>query len=212
VPSRVTLTCARVKHVLETSLEPGSVGPLVLEGRGARWHLERGSGSLDTGVRPSNYQNVQVVAPMAGAGVCASSSLRSSLVMGGMQDSIVAYSSQQSGFDTTPTPKRLVGLKDAGHMAFTAFCPIGKDRGGILQAAMNAGVMFDPSFISLVGPLAADGCGPNNLAAERGWQVIDFATAGAFEEILFCLPERAAELSRIPDLFPDAVGDFHEEL
>jgi dienelactone hydrolase len=165
------------------------------------------------GVSPlSTYKNVQVVAPMAGAGVCPSSSLRSSLIMGGMQDSIVAYSRQQSGFGTTPTPKRLVGLENAGHMAFTAFCPIGKDQGGILQAAMNAGVMFDPSFISLVGPLAADGCGASNLDPARGWQVIDFATAGVFEETLFCLPERAAELSRIRELFPDAVGDFHEEL
>ena len=72
----------------------------------------------------SAYQNVLVVAPMAGGGVCANSNLRSSLILGGMVDGIVAYSRQQSGFGTTPTPKRLVGLARGGHMAFTAFCPI----------------------------------------------------------------------------------------
>jgi hypothetical protein len=160
----------------------------------------------------SGYENVRVIVPMAGGGVCGSASLESSLVIGGMVDAIVTYDRQQGGFGTTPPPKRLLGLDRAGHMAFTAFCPIGESQGGILAAAMNAGVTFDPAFLALVGPLAADGCGSENLSAERGWEVTNFATAAVFEETLLCLPERAGELARIRDLYADAVGDFQEAL
>jgi len=160
----------------------------------------------------SSYPGVKVAIPLAAGGVCQSTSSSSSLIMGGMDDAIVAYSRQTSGFASTPKPKRLVGLSKAAHMAFTSFCPIGKDEGGILQAAMKAGVMFDAAFLALVQPLASDGCGPNNLAPERGWQVINFATAGVLEETLLCAPERASELDRIPTLFPDAVGDYRQEL
>ena len=50
------------------------------------------------------------------------------------------------------------------------------------------------------------------LPAERGWEVINFATAGAFEETLLCLPERAAELSKVRERFGDAVGEYQEQL
>jgi pimeloyl-ACP methyl ester carboxylesterase len=160
----------------------------------------------------SSYPNVQVLIPMASGGVCAGPSLKSTLVMGAMQDSILAYSGQQQGYMEAPAPKRLVGLNKAGHMAFTSFCPIGAGSGGILMAAQNAGVMFDPVFLSVVGPLAADGCSASNLPAELGWRAINFATAGVLEETLLCMPERAGQLAQAAKLFPDAIGEFQESL
>jgi hypothetical protein len=73
-------------------------------------------------------------------------------------------------------------------------------------------VVFDPAFEAIVAPLASDGCQPDKLPAERGWEVINFATAGAFEETLLCLPERAAELSKVRERFGDAVGEYQEQL
>jgi dienelactone hydrolase len=158
----------------------------------------------------SQYPGVQVVVPMAFGGVCDGSHVRSSLVMGGMDDGITPYSWQQGGYDDSPRPKRLVGLADAGHMAFTSFCPIGADEGGILAAARNAGVEFDPIFYAIIEPLSSDGCGEAALAPEVGWEVTSYATAAAFEEVLLCLPERGIQLSQVWRLYPDAVGEYLE--
>lgn len=154
------------------------------------------------------YPNMRVIAPMSMNGVCDGPEVESSLVLGAVDDAIIQYSQTQDGFDTTPTPKRLVGLSNAGHMAFTSFCPIGADEGGILQAAQNAGVMFDPLFLALVGPLATDGCGDDSLAPEVGWEVTNYATAAAFEEVLLCLPERADALNVLQVTYPGPVAEF----
>ena len=158
----------------------------------------------------SDYPGVQVVAPMSFGGVCDGRYVRSSLVMGGMEDGIVSYAIQQRGYRDSPTPKRLIGLTDAGHMAFTSFCPIGAEEGGILAAARNAGVEFDPIFYGIIEPLSSDGCGEGSLAPELGWEVTSYATAAAFEEILLCRPERGLQLSRLRELYPGAVGEFLE--
>ena len=160
----------------------------------------------------SGYPDLKVAAALSGDGVCESPSIQGALVMGGMQDAIVAYTRQQSGYAATPPSKRLVGLANAGHMAFTSFCPIGAGDGGILNAAKKAGVVFDPTFEAIVAPLASDGCQPGKLPAERGWEVTNFATAGVFEETLLCLPERAAELAKVRERFSDAVGEYQEQL
>ncbi len=158
----------------------------------------------------SDYPGVQVVAPMSFGGVCDGDFVRSSLVMGGMEDGIVPYSWQQRGYEGSPLPKRLVGLADAGHMAFTSFCPIGAEEGGILAAARNAGVEFEPIFYSIIEPLSSDGCGEDSLAPELGWEATSYATAAAFEETLLCLPERGSQLSQLRRLYPEAVGEFRE--
>jgi hypothetical protein len=84
--------------------------------------------------------------------------------------------------------ERLVGLSGAGHIAFTAFCPIGAADGGILAAAQKAGVMFDPVFLLLVGPLAADGCQSPALPAQAGWDVRTAADLDRLRpsEVLVC--------------------------
>lgn len=158
----------------------------------------------------SQYPGVQVVAPMSFGGVCEGRYVRSSLVIGGMADGIVAYSIQQRGYRDSPRPKRLLGLANAGHMAFTSFCPIGADEGGILAAARNAGVEFDPIFYGIIEPLSTDGCGDDSLTPEVGWEVTNAATAGAFEEVLLCLPERGAQLSQLRRRYPEAVGEYLE--
>ncbi|MFH2006019.1 MAG: hypothetical protein ABI333_05475 [bacterium] len=157
------------------------------------------------------YAGVQVVAPMSMRGTCEGAETVSSLVMGGMADGIIAYSQTQDGYESSPSPKRLVGLTDAGHMAFTSFCPIGASEGGILQAAQNAGVQFDAFFLSIIEPLASDGCGPDALAPELGWAATNFVTTAAFEERLLCLPERGHMLRRVLEFHPVAVGEFRED-
>jgi hypothetical protein len=157
------------------------------------------------------YPGVRVLVPMAMQGVCDAAWLVSTTVIGGMVDGIVKYTEQEEGYEEAPPRKRLVGIADGGHMAFTSFCPMGEDRGGILQVALDAGVVFPDGFVDMVGPLAADGCGDEYLPAEEGWALVNFVTAGTFEETLICMPERAEQLSNTLTLFPVAAGDYREE-
>jgi hypothetical protein len=160
----------------------------------------------------SSYAGVHVLMPMASGGVCDGSELQSSLILGGMTDGIAAYSGQQDGYANAKPKKRLVGLAKAGHMAFTGFCPIGASSGGILAAAQKAGVMFDPLFLSIVEPLSSDGCQEGSLPAQEGWDAINYATAAALEETLLCIPDRSAQLAMLMMHFPEAVGEYKEEL
>ncbi len=182
-------------------------GNVDLERMGASGHSAGGNAVYAMGA----YPGVKVVIPQAASGTCDGGYVESTVVIGGMADSIVAYSSQRSGYTSSPQPKRLIGLAKAGHMAMTSFCPIGEDEGGIIQAAKNAGVRFNPLFEGMISPLASDGCGPNSLPAEKGWEIINYATSAAFEEILMCIPERGEQLSTIQDRYEE-VGRYEEQL
>jgi len=195
------------------SLKDPSGGLAFLKGRidlgriGASGHSAGGGAVNPMGA----YPNVKVVVPMAAGGTCGGASLESTLVMGGMADSIVKFSNTTSGYASSPPARRLVGLRKAGHMAFTSFCPIGAGQGGIIAAAEKAGVTFNPLFKAFIEPLASDGCGADSLDAETGWEIINYASSAAFEEILMCIPERREQLKAIQSLYPD-VGVYNEVL
>ncbi len=182
-------------------------GHVDLERIGASGHSAGGFAVSPLGGR----KGVKVVIPMAAMGVCNGASLESAVIIGAMQDSILPFGRQQNGYENSPAPKRLIGLAKAGHMAMTSFCPIGAEEGGILKAAENAGVKFNPAFVAMVGPLATDGCEPDSLPAERGWEIINYATSAAFEEVLMCIPERGEQLSNIKDRYPE-IGAYREHL
>ncbi len=182
-------------------------GHIDLSRIGASGHSAGGGAVLPMG----GYPGVKVVIPQAMNGTCDGEYLESTVVIGGMADSIVAFSGQRSGYNSSPPPKRLIGLTKAGHMAMTSFCPIGEDDGGIIEAAKKAGVKFNPLFETFITPLASDGCGPKAMPAELGWEIINYATSAAFEEVLLCTPKRGEQLSGIAHVYPE-VGTFEEEL
>jgi Chlorophyllase len=149
---------------------------------------------------------VKVLMPLASGGVQAGSSLVSTLVMGGQDDGLVAYTGVKSGYTSSPKKKRLVGIAKAGHLAFSDLCFIGRDKGGILAIAQK----YNVTNADLVGRLAQDGCKPGQLAAEEGWTIINHATAGVLEETLACSTTAAAELEKLKTL-PN-VGDYQADL
>jgi hypothetical protein len=153
----------------------------------------------------------QVLIPMAAAGTktpASNSILQSSLVMGGEKDGIGSYTNQQKGYASSPVKKRLIGVKGAGHLAFSDLCVIGRDQGGILQVAIDHGVTIP----ALVSSLAKDGCIPaaNYLPAEDGWKLIDYVSTAVLEEALTCNPTSTAKLAATPSL--DNVLEYQEQL
>jgi predicted dienelactone hydrolase len=151
--------------------------------------------------------DARVVLPMAAGGVAAAGAAASVLVLGGLDDGIVPYARQLEGYEATSAPRRLVGLRNAGHLAFSEICAIGADQGGILDNALRN----DVTVPTPVRHLAMYGCGAGQLAPERGWRVVRHATSAALEEALACSPTAAARLEAMPAALSD-VAEYREAL
>jgi hypothetical protein len=150
---------------------------------------------------------VKILIPFASGGSTGGSFLESTLVMGGEDDGVAPFSGQQNGFSGSNPVKRLVGLANAGHLAFSDLCFIGRDAGGLLTIAQNNGIQVNP----LISSLARDGCEAGQLEAERGWQIINFATSAALEETLHCNAEMADTIGTIQSAYSE-VSTYEEQL
>jgi len=91
------------------------------------------------------------------------------LYVAGSADVIAPAERVAQGFPAVPAPKRLVVIGGATHLSFMDYCPIGRDRGGMLAIAKADGV----SVPDLVTKLVADGCDAKFLRAEDAWPLID---------------------------------------
>ncbi|MBT6179919.1 MAG: hypothetical protein HOI23_21940 [Deltaproteobacteria bacterium] len=148
----------------------------------------------------------QVLIPMAAGGTDIGESLKSSLILGGMADGVAQYSGQQQGYEQTTGTKRLVGISNAGHLAFSDLCMVGRENGGLVQIAQEAGVT-NANFASFLW----DGCDPDQLPAETGIEIVKYASTPILQETLQCRGNQTATLPELPTLFPD-VGEYLEAI
>jgi hypothetical protein len=151
-------------------------------------------------------QGVYVLQPMASGGSSPDISGPSTLVLGAQNDGIVPYTRAVDGYTRSNGPKWLVGLANAGHLAFSDLCVIAAEEGGLLAVAQRYGVAVNP----LIVRLARDGCEPTALAPAAGLEIVRAASTAAFELGLTCLPERAADLAGLRQRFT-AVGEYREQ-
>ncbi len=148
----------------------------------------------------------EVVIPLAAGGVDAGSAVKSVLVMGGLEDQVVDYSSQQSGYTDTVAPKkRLVGLSPAGHLTFSSLCAITNADG---EDIVTVGGDSMVCGLSLAGALFD--CDPSYLPAEEGWKIVNDATSAVLEETLQCTSARAEVLTSLQSRY-EAVSEYQEE-
>ena len=148
----------------------------------------------------------QVLIPMASGGTDAGESLKSSLILGGMDDGVAQYSGTKRGYEQTIGNKRLVGLANAGHLAFSDLCMVGRENGGLVQIAQEAGVS-NANFASFLW----DGCDPDQLPAETGIEIVKYASTPVLQETLQCRGTKTALLPELPTMFPD-VGEYLEAI
>ncbi|MEZ4442896.1 MAG: hypothetical protein R3B72_27625 [Polyangiaceae bacterium] len=178
-------------------------GHLDLARIGMAGHSAGGGGIATFGDRPG----VEVLIPMASRGVAEGAALRSTVVMGARDDGVVPYSSQVSGYDSSPKKKRLVGLSNAGHLAFSDLCGLlNSDGEDLVEIAIAAGVT-NANLFSLLW----DGCDDGQLAPSRAIEIVNYVTAAAFEEQLRCDDRRTAQLAALPATFTE-VYELREEL
>lgn len=103
---------------------------------------------------------------------------RPGMVMGGSNDAISGGQEATQYDFLEADDKRLLVIQNAGHMAFTDFCEIADDRGGIFQVALDYEVPIDDAIADLVSSLVRDGCEEGDLPTQRAWPIIrHYATA-----------------------------------
>ncbi|MBL9025517.1 MAG: hypothetical protein JNL21_25200 [Myxococcales bacterium] len=139
----------------------------------------------------------RVLVPMAAGGTVAGTALESTLVLASQEDKVVDYMATLSSFEASPTPRRLVGLSPAGHLAFSSLCAIqnaaGEDVVTIGDKYMVCGLQFAEALFD---------CDATYLPDETGWAITNEASTAAFEEVLHCRPERAAVFGALKAKYP----------
>jgi len=155
---------------LEGHLDLGRLG---LSGHSAGGGAVGGLGSLP---------GAKVIAPLAAGGVDPGTSVESSLVMGALDDQVVEYANTKEGYASTEPKKRLVGVANAGHLAFSDLCGLQNDKG---QDLVEIAQMYDIPNANLASFLW-DGCDEGQITQAEASLVTAYATAAALEETLRC--------------------------
>lgn len=147
----------------------------------------------------------QVLIPMAAGGVSPGAALKSTLVLGAQADKVVQYSSQLQGYADSPARKRLVGISNSGHLAFSSLCSLhNADNQDFLEiadqyqvcGAQLAGALFD--------------CMDSYTPDATNWAITNYASSAVLEETLHCSGV-GSNLAQIQRKFPE-VGEFQEAL
>jgi hypothetical protein len=192
------------------ALTSNSSGPFAFLGNsvdmsriGISGHSQGASGAATAASQP----NVQVDMPLADGGgtVPRGSSLKSALFMGGMNDSVVAYSSDTSAYTgTTASIKRVIGITGGNHLDVTDLCTQTNSMGqtGIQIADMYMVCGSNASLV-LLNSLAQ--CG-TVMPVAAGPEIVNYATSATLEETLHCV-DRSAAFSMLQTQFSQ-VGDF----
>jgi predicted dienelactone hydrolase len=148
----------------------------------------------------------QVLIPMAAKGTEPGHRLESTLVLGGTADALMPYRNQRLGYESSPTPKRLVGIANADHFAFSVGCTLTN------AAGENLGKIFAHSGICGTEKLVeALQCESSRLPAPVAWEIIDTVTSAVIEETLACDPDVAQAFETLREDH-SAVAELREDL
>ncbi len=149
-------------------------------------------------------EGVEFLAPMAAGGTKAFPGLKGSIILGALTDKVVAYSKQQTGFQQSPAPKRLVGISNAGHLAFSDLCALKNSDGDDLVAVAKA---YKISNAGLATSLW-DGCAKGQLEPTKSISIVNYSVAAGAEEVLQCA-DRTESFKNFRSIHPD-VAEFTE--
>lgn len=155
---------------------------------GAVGHSAGGNAVLELGARDPRVEVVvSLTTPLRDAASWPAG--KPVMFLAGTADQIIPSGSVTTSYEQlTSTPRRLVLIAGLGHLAFSEFCELGKDQGGILQIAARNGIELSATVLRL----GSDGCNPPDLDPVAAWPVINNFTT--------------AQLSNTFGLNPDGVG------
>ncbi len=154
----------------------------------------------------TNRDGVRVCIPMAAnTRPAPAPTLESSLLLGALSDTVVAYTGTQSAFNSAPRPKRLVGISNTGHLAFSDLCELQNDSGdNIVEIATDYGVCG----VGLAGFLFD--CNPSYLDAAIVRDIVNATTSAVLEDVLMC-SDAEAVFDTLESAYPD-VAELQQQL
>ena len=106
---------------------------------------------------------------------------------------------------SSPAPKRLVGIGNAGHLAFSSLCSLANADG---QDFVEIAGEFDICGAQFASALFD--CMDTYVPDATGWAITNYASSAVLEETLHCADIGDA-FARIAAKFPD-IGEVLEEL
>jgi hypothetical protein len=154
----------------------------------------------------SALEGVEFVVPMAAGGTQNGPDLKGSLIMGALNDKVVAYSRQQSGFNASPSPKRLVGIANAGHLAFSDLCALKNDDGEDMVTVAKNYKIANAGFATGLW----DGCAPGQIDPAKARVIVNYTVAAGAEEVLQCV-DRSDSFKSLKGRYKE-VTEFKETL
>ena len=128
-----------------------------------------------------------------------------SMVITGEIDAVIPLTSVEATFAWLAAPKRFAVVKNAGHNSFTDFCAPIQQLGGLAQFAGQIAV---PEQLLILG---SDGCLPENLDAEKAYDIIDHLTVAQLRNVFGIDAAQAAaslERSYLDEQFPGALARY----
>jgi alpha-beta hydrolase superfamily lysophospholipase len=144
------------------------------------------------GNRVEASADVDVVVSLAGSAALERAGV-AFLAMAGTADSVVRASASVEAWGSSSTPRRLVTLTNAGHLAFSDLCETRNDAGeNLLVIAQDERICGADAASFLFD------CSPDLQPAAESRAIVRAATTWVFEEHLLCAPP--------PGSFADDVG------
>ena len=169
-------------------------------------HSQGASGAASAASRPG-VPHVEVDMPLADLGgtVPTGTDLKSVLLVGGEDDSVVAYSSDVSAYTGATAPiKRVVGIANGNHLDVTDLCSETNSMGKTgIQVADQYNVCGGNLYLTLLNMLAK--CG-TVMPPAAGPEIVSYVTTAALEETLHCV-NRDAAFASLKTAYPQ-VSDF----
>jgi hypothetical protein len=143
-----------------------------------------------------------------GGTVPSGSALKSALFMGGINDSVVSFSSDTAAYTGTKASiRRVIGITGGDHLDVTDLCSqtnsMGKTGIQIADQYNVCGTGAPSTALTLLNGLAK--CG-NVMPTIAGPEIVAYATTAALEETLHCI-NRDAAFSALKTVYPQ-VGNF----
>lgn len=176
---------------------------------GLSGHSQGASGAASASSRPG-VPNVQIDMPLADLGgtVPTGSAIKSVLFMGGANDSVVPYTSDQSAYSSTQAAiKRVIGIAMGDHLDVTDLCSqtnsMGKTAIQVADQYNVCGTGAPSTALTLLNTLAK--CG-TVMPPSAGPGIVNYATTAALEETLHCI-NRDAAFTALKGTYPQ-VSDF----
>jgi predicted dienelactone hydrolase len=123
------------------------------------------------------------------------------MLMVGTADHAVPEQGIVAAYGRLHTPKRLVLVRDAGHLVFADICEVGAQQGGLLAIANELHVTVPASLM----PLATDGCQPPDVPPPTAWPLVWQAVTAQLRYV-FGFDRSTAGLAHLGTAFPTLVA------